>query len=57
VFSDKEDIYSYLKHREALEPYAQRATDIKTIDVGEQAGVNTLVAKALIILWQRHGIL
>ncbi|KAB8068603.1 hypothetical protein BDV29DRAFT_162236 [Aspergillus leporis] len=34
VFSDKEDIYSYLKHREALEPYAQRATDIKTVDVG-----------------------
>ncbi|EED12418.1 conserved hypothetical protein [Talaromyces stipitatus ATCC 10500] len=50
-FSDKnDDIYSYLKQREAVESYAQRATDIKTVEVGEKVpGVDTLIIKAPII--------
>ncbi|OKL55584.1 hypothetical protein UA08_09175 [Talaromyces atroroseus] len=54
-FSDKSDIYSYMKHREEIEFYAQRATDIKTVEAGEQAGVKTLVVKAPIIYGRGTG--
>ncbi|PLB46337.1 NAD(P)-binding protein [Aspergillus steynii IBT 23096] len=56
VFSDKEDIYSYLKEREAIDPYPQRATDIKTVEVGERAGINTLVVKAPLIYGRGTGL-
>ncbi|KAH8422245.1 uncharacterized protein LDX57_000003 [Aspergillus melleus] len=56
VFSDKDDIYSYLKGREAIESYAQRATDIKTVEAGEQAGVNTLIVKAPLIYGRGTGL-
>lgn len=56
-FSDKnDDIYSYLKQREGIESYAQRATDIKTVEVGEKvSGVNTLIVKAPIIYGRGTG--
>jgi nucleoside-diphosphate-sugar epimerase len=56
-FSDKnDDIYSYMKQREAIESYAQRATDIQTIEVGEKSsGVNTLIVKAPIIYGRGTG--
>ncbi|KAI9035508.1 NAD(P)-binding protein [Aspergillus affinis] len=56
VFSDKDDIYGYLKEREAGESYAQRATDIKTVQVGEQAGIGTLVVKAPLIYGRGTGL-
>ncbi|KAG9229448.1 hypothetical protein BJ875DRAFT_410865 [Amylocarpus encephaloides] len=34
IFSDKEDIFSYLKSREALQVYAQRTTDIAVVETG-----------------------
>ena len=55
-FSDKDDIYSYLKEREAVATYAQRATDIKTVSTGELTGVNTLIVKAPIIYGRGTGI-
>lgn len=56
-FSDKnDDIYSYLKQREAVKSYAQRATDIKAVEVGEKtSGVNTLIVKAPIIYGRGTG--
>lgn len=56
TFSDQEDIYSYLKERESSESYAQRATDIKAIDVGEQAAIKTLVVKAPIVYGKGTGL-
>ncbi|KKK14397.1 hypothetical protein P175DRAFT_0476905 [Aspergillus ochraceoroseus IBT 24754] len=53
--SDKEDIYSCLKALESLEPYAQRATDIKIVETGDQAGIDTLVIKAPIIYGRGTG--
>jgi nucleoside-diphosphate-sugar epimerase len=41
VFSDEEDIYSYLKKREAVEIYAQRTTDIAVVETGKETGVKT----------------
>lgn len=56
-FSDKnDDVYSYMKQREAVKSYAQRATDIKTVEVGEKAsGVNTIIVKAPIIYGRGTG--
>ncbi|KAH7160358.1 NAD dependent epimerase/dehydratase family protein [Dactylonectria estremocensis] len=41
VFSDKEDIYAYIRHREDLEPYRQRTTDLVVFEKGEVANVKT----------------
>lgn len=43
MFSDKEDIYSYLKEREALEPYLQRTSDIIVVETGKETGVKTYI--------------
>ena len=45
-FSDKEDIFSYMKYRETLNSYGQRRTDIKTVEIGEETGVQTYIIKA-----------
>ncbi|KAJ8128097.1 hypothetical protein O1611_g5540 [Lasiodiplodia mahajangana] len=46
-FSDKrDDIYSYMKWLESIQPYRQRTTDLRVIDVGEETGVKTYVVKA-----------
>ncbi|KAH7145523.1 hypothetical protein B0J13DRAFT_501276 [Dactylonectria estremocensis] len=45
-FSDEEDIYGYMKYREAIDSYSQRATDIKTVQIGEEVGVRTYIIKA-----------
>jgi nucleoside-diphosphate-sugar epimerase len=57
-FSDRnDDIYSYMKQREAIESYAQRATDIQTVEVGEKtSGVNTIIVKAPIIYGRGTGL-
>lgn len=56
-FSDKnDDIYSYMKQREAVKSYAQRATDIKTVEIGEKTStVNTIIVKAPIIYGRGTG--
>lgn len=41
IFSDTDEIYTYLKTREALEPYAQRTTDLVAIETGLEVGVRT----------------
>jgi len=41
IFSDKDDLYTYLKGREAKEVYAQRTTDLVSIDTGLEHGVKT----------------
>lgn len=41
IFSDKENIYDYLKSREALQVYPQRTSDIVTIETGLEVGVET----------------
>jgi nucleoside-diphosphate-sugar epimerase len=44
VFSDKDtDIYEYLKKRNAIEPYAQRTTDLVVVDTGETEDVRTTI--------------
>ncbi|TVY81847.1 Uncharacterized protein LSUE1_G002374 [Lachnellula suecica] len=43
TFSDKENIYTYLKAREALQPYPQRTTDIAVVETGLSAGVPTTI--------------
>ncbi|KAK5634724.1 hypothetical protein RRF57_010437 [Xylaria bambusicola] len=44
IFSDKDqDIYSYLKMREAGEPYAQRTTDLAVVETGKAQGVPTTI--------------
>ncbi|KAI9146905.1 hypothetical protein HJFPF1_13476 [Paramyrothecium foliicola] len=45
-FTDTEDIYSYMKYRESIHSYTQRATDIKAVESGEDLGVKTYVVKA-----------
>ncbi|OBT64207.1 hypothetical protein VE03_06898 [Pseudogymnoascus sp. 23342-1-I1] len=41
ILSDTDDLYSYLKTREATEPYQQRTTDLVAIDAGLEANVPT----------------
>jgi nucleoside-diphosphate-sugar epimerase len=41
IFSDNDNIYSYLKDREAKQVYAQRTTDLVAIDTGLAAKVPT----------------
>ncbi|KAF2964889.1 hypothetical protein GQX73_g8712 [Xylaria multiplex] len=44
IFSDKDgDIFTYLKMRDNLEPYAQRATDITVIETGKKENVPTTI--------------
>ncbi|KAM5350137.1 hypothetical protein ACJ41O_006642 [Fusarium nematophilum] len=43
IFSDKDDIYSYERRREDLEPYQQRTTDLVVFEKGEEAGVKTYI--------------
>lgn len=41
VFSDKDNIYSYQKEREAKQVYPQRTTDIAVVETGLATGVKT----------------
>jgi len=44
VFSDEDpDIYEYLKHRNAIEQYDQRTTDIAVVDTGRETGIKTYI--------------
>ncbi|KAI1287719.1 NAD(P)-binding protein [Xylaria venustula] len=44
IFSDKDqDIYSYLKKRESIEPYPQRTTDLAVVETGKAQGVPTTI--------------
>ncbi|KAI0970120.1 hypothetical protein F4678DRAFT_437601 [Xylaria arbuscula] len=44
IFSDKDqDIYSYLKERENIEPYPQRTTDLTVVETGKAQGVPTTI--------------
>ncbi|KAI9847757.1 MAG: hypothetical protein M1838_000780 [Thelocarpon superellum] len=43
IFYDRDDIYSYKKSREALQPYAQRTTNVVVIEEGSRASVKTYV--------------
>ncbi|OBT57694.1 hypothetical protein VE04_02401 [Pseudogymnoascus sp. 24MN13] len=41
ILTDNDDLYSYLKTREAAEPYQQRTTDLVAIDTGLELNVPT----------------
>lgn len=41
TLTDNDDVYSYLKSREALEQYPQRTTDVVAIETGLEANVPT----------------
>jgi hypothetical protein len=41
ILTDKDDLYTYLKRREAMDPYAQRTTDLVAIETGLEVGVKT----------------
>jgi len=43
IFSDKEDIYEYELHRESIEIYAQRTTDIAVVKTGIDHSVKTYI--------------
>ncbi|KAF9892997.1 hypothetical protein FE257_012408 [Aspergillus nanangensis] len=46
IFSDKEDIYTYEKAREANEVYYQRTTDIAVVETGEDLNIPTYIIMA-----------
>ncbi|KAF2806935.1 NAD dependent epimerase/dehydratase family protein [Mytilinidion resinicola] len=46
VFSDKDDIYSYLEERNAAEEYAQRTTNIVIPQLGLELGVKTYIIQS-----------
>ncbi|KAK4239095.1 hypothetical protein C8A03DRAFT_32839 [Achaetomium macrosporum] len=43
IFSDTSNIHQYLLSREALEPYAQRITDLTVLRTGKATGVRTII--------------
>lgn len=55
-FSDEEDIYAYLKFRETTDTYSQRVTDIRAVEAGKQAGVETHIIKAPRIFGRGTGL-
>ncbi|KAG7285960.1 hypothetical protein NEMBOFW57_008256 [Staphylotrichum longicolle] len=51
-----DDVYAYEKEQEALEPYAQRTTELGVIDTGLQLGVKTIVIMSPIIYGNGTGL-
>lgn len=44
VFTDRDsDIYTYLKQRDTIEPYAQRTTDLVVVETGKIEGIPTTI--------------
>lgn len=43
IFSDKEDIYAYMKTRNEKQTYAQRQTDLTVVQTGIETGVKTYI--------------
>ncbi|TVY56105.1 Uncharacterized protein LCER1_G001958 [Lachnellula cervina] len=56
TFSDHENIYSYLKSREALQVYSQRTTDITVVETGLAAGVKTTIIMSPTIYGVGNGL-
>lgn len=56
ILSDKDDLYTYLKTREALEPFLQRTTDMVCIDTGLEVGVPTYLIMSPTIYGTGSGI-
>jgi nucleoside-diphosphate-sugar epimerase len=49
IFSDEEDIYGYMKKREALQTYSQRTTDLTVVETGLEVGVATHIIMSPLI--------
>lgn len=49
TFSDRDDVYSYLKMREEKQPYAQRTTDLVTVETGKTMNVPTTIIMSPLI--------
>jgi len=49
IFSDKDDIYEYELHRESIETYPQRTTDITVINTGLELSVKTYLIMSPLI--------
>ncbi|KAH8890160.1 NAD dependent epimerase/dehydratase family protein [Thozetella sp. PMI_491] len=44
IFSDKdEELYAWERHREDVDPYPQRTTDVTVFETGEAAGIKTYI--------------
>ncbi|KAF5619784.1 NAD dependent epimerase dehydratase family [Fusarium sp. NRRL 52700] len=56
VFSDKEDIYSYEKIRESIEPYHQRTADVRVFELGQELGVKTHIICSPLIYGKGTGL-
>ncbi|KAF5693087.1 NAD dependent epimerase dehydratase [Fusarium denticulatum] len=56
VFSDKDDIYSYEKMRESIEPYHQRTADVTVFELGEELGVKTHIICSPLIYGRGTGL-
>lgn len=56
IFSDEDDIYAYQRHREDVEKYAQRTTDLVVFEKGEAAGVKTYIVMSPTIYGIGSGI-
>lgn len=56
ILSDKDDLYTYLKTREALDPYPQRTTDLVAIETGLEVGVDTYLIMSPTIYGTGSGI-
>lgn len=56
VFSDLDDIYTYEHARNALQPYAQRTSELGVVDQGLKSGVKTLVIMSPLIYGPGTGL-
>ncbi|KAF5540411.1 NAD dependent epimerase dehydratase family [Fusarium napiforme] len=56
VFSDKDDVYTYEKMRESIEPYHQRTADVAVFELGEKLGVKTYIICSPLIYGRGKGL-
>jgi nucleoside-diphosphate-sugar epimerase len=56
VFSDKDDVYTYEKMRESIEPYHQRTADVTVFELGEDLGVKTYIICSPLIYGRGTGL-
>ena len=56
ILTDKDDLYTYLKKRDNLDPYSQRTTDLVAIDTGLEVNVKTYLIMSTTIYGMGNGL-
>ena len=57
ILTDNDDLYTYLKKRDNLDPYSQRTTDLVAIDTGLEVDVKTYLIVSPTIYGMGSGLL